>query len=82
MKPQSMGTIIASLEETGLVGKKPHPTDGRQVHIELTARGAAVRKSVGDAKWGWLAQAISQLDERERKTLFAAGRIIKGLVEK
>jgi len=29
----------------------------------------------------WLAQAIAQLDEEEQKTLFAAGSIIKGLVE-
>jgi len=44
MKPQSMGTTIAALEEMGLVERKPHPTDGRQVNIELTAKGAAVRK--------------------------------------
>jgi DNA-binding MarR family transcriptional regulator len=82
MKPQSMGTIIAALEEMGLVERKPHPTDGRQVNIELTAKGAAVRKSAGDAKRTWLSQAIAQLDEKEQETLFAAGRIIKRLVEK
>jgi DNA-binding MarR family transcriptional regulator len=59
----------------------PHPTDGRQVNIELTAQGAAVRKSAKDAKRMWLAQAIAQLDEGERETLFAVGRIIKRLVE-
>jgi hypothetical protein len=52
------------------------------VNIELTAKGAAVQKSVGDAKRTWLAQAIGQLDERERETLFEAGRIIKRLVER
>ena len=50
MKPQSMGTTIAALEEMGMVARKPHPTDGRQVNIELTAKGAAVRKSTRDAK--------------------------------
>jgi len=81
MKPQSMGATIAALEEMGMVERKPHPTDGRQVNIELTAKGAAVRKSAKDAKRMWLAQAIAQLDEHERETLFAAGRIIKRLVE-
>ena len=81
MKPQSMGTTIAALEELGMVERKPHPTDGRQVNIELTAKGAAVRKSAKDAKRMWLAQAIAQLDEQERETLFAAGKIIKRLVE-
>jgi DNA-binding MarR family transcriptional regulator len=82
MKPQSMGTTIAALEEMGMVERKPHPTDGRQVNIALTAKGAAVRKSTRDAKRTWLAQAIAQLDEQERKTLFKAGGIIKRLAEK
>jgi DNA-binding MarR family transcriptional regulator len=82
MKPQSMGTTIAALEEMGMVERKPHPTDGRQVNIELTAKGAAVRKSAKDAKQTWLAQAIAQLDKQEQTTLFAAGEIIKRLAEK
>ena len=81
MKPQSMGTTIAALEERGLVERKPHPTDGRQVNIELTAKGAAVRKSAGDAKRTWLARAIAQLNDQERETLFKAGEIIRRLVE-
>jgi DNA-binding MarR family transcriptional regulator len=81
MRPQSMGTTVAALEEMGLVERKPHPTDGRQVNIDLTARGAAVRNSAKEAKRTWLAQAIGQLDERERETLFKAGEIIKRLVE-
>jgi DNA-binding MarR family transcriptional regulator len=81
MKPQSMGATIAALEDMGMVERKPHPTDGRQVNIELTAKGEAMRKSAKDAKRTWLAQAIAQLDERERETLFAAGEIIKRLVE-
>jgi DNA-binding MarR family transcriptional regulator len=82
MKPQSMGTTVAALEEMGMVERKPHPTDGRQVNIELTAKGAAARKSAKDAKRTWLAQAIAQLDEQDRETLFAAGEIIERLVEK
>jgi DNA-binding MarR family transcriptional regulator len=81
VKPQSMGATIAALEEMGMVERKPHPTDGRQVNIELTAKGAAVRKSARDAKRTWLAQAIAQLDKQEQATLFAAGEIIKRLVE-
>src|SRR6202795_2703775 len=65
MKPQSMGTTIAALEEMGMVERKPHPTEGRQVNIGLTAKGAAVRKSAKDAKRTWRAQATPDLDERE-----------------
>ena len=82
MKPQSMGTTIAALEEMGMVERRPHPTDGRQVNISLTAKGSAVRKRAKDAKHSWLAQAIAVLDEQEREILFKAGEIIKRLAEK
>ena len=82
MRPQSMGTIIAALEQMGMVERKPHPTDGRQVNIALSAKGSAVRNSAKDAKRTWLAQAIAQLDDQERETLFKAGEIIKRLAEK
>jgi DNA-binding MarR family transcriptional regulator len=81
MKPQSMGATISALEEMGLVERKPHPTDGRQMNIELTARGESMRKSAKDAKRTWLALAITRLDEQERETLFAAGEIIRRLAE-
>jgi DNA-binding MarR family transcriptional regulator len=81
MKPQSMGTTIAALEEMGLVERRPHPTDGRQVNIELTPRGASVRNTARDAKRTWLARAIAQLNEHEQETLFKAGEIIRRLAE-
>ncbi|HEY2150025.1 MAG TPA: MarR family transcriptional regulator [Vicinamibacterales bacterium] len=79
MKPQSMGSVVASLEELDLVGRAPHPTDGRQVHLTLTAKGAALRKRLKEAKWEWLADAVAKLDEKERDTLFEAADIIKRL---
>ena len=76
-----MGATVATLEEAGLVQRKPHPTDGRQVKIELTAKGTAVRNSAKDAKRTWLAQAMAQLSDDERETLFKAGEIIKRLAD-
>ena len=81
VKPQSMRSTVAALKERGLIGRKPHPTDGRQVFIELTARGAAVRQSARDAKRTWLAQALARLSEREKQALFAATEVMKRLVE-
>ena len=81
MKPQSMGTTIAALEEMGLVERRPHPTDGRQMNIDLTAKGLAMRETAGAAKRTWLAQAIVQLGKEEQEILFEAGEIMKRLVE-
>jgi DNA-binding MarR family transcriptional regulator len=82
MRPQSMRTIIAALEEMDMIERKPHPTDGRQVNLSLTAKGAAVQKSANAAKQTWIAQAIAKLDKQEQETLFAAGEVIRRLVER
>jgi DNA-binding MarR family transcriptional regulator len=76
-----MGATIAALEELGLVERKPHPTDGRQVQIDLTAKGVTVRNTAKDAKRTWIAQAIAKLNDEERETLFKAGDIIKRLAD-
>ncbi len=81
MKPQSMGTTIAALEEMGMVERTPHPTDGRQFNIQLTPAGVALRKKSRDSKRMWLGHAIAQLPEREQETIFRAGEIIKQLVD-
>ncbi len=62
--------------------RKPHPTDGRQVMIELTPKGAAELKRTVDAKRAWLLHAISQLDASDQQTLFAAEEIIRRLAER
>jgi DNA-binding MarR family transcriptional regulator len=81
VKPQSMGAAIGALGELGWVTRTPHPTDGRQMNIELTVQGAAARDSAHHAKRAWLMQAVAQLAPQEQEALFAAGEIIKRLVE-
>ena len=81
MRPQSMSAAVATLEERGFVERKPHPTDGRQLNVALTEKGAAVRNSAKDLKRAWLAQATAGLDEEERQALARAGDILKRLLE-
>lgn len=40
-----------------------------------------MRQSAGDARQTWLARALVRLDERDRKTLCAAGKIMRKLAE-
>jgi DNA-binding MarR family transcriptional regulator len=81
VKPQSMGATVTALEEQGLVERRPHPTDGRQVNIVLTDKGTALREETRAAKRTWLAEAVAKLDAEEQQTLFRAAEIIKRLVE-
>ena len=81
VRPQSMGTTLNELLELGLVARRPHPTDGRQILIELTEQGVAFRTEAKGKKLAWLVQAVATLGERDQKTLFAATRILERLVE-
>ncbi len=81
VKPQSMGAAIALLEERGLVERKPHPTDRRQMNVRLTAKGIALRKRVREAIETWAAQALAKLDKRELAILFNATEVIQRMLE-
>jgi DNA-binding MarR family transcriptional regulator len=81
VKPQSMGTTLADLEQAGLVQRRPHPTDGRQVLFALTAEGTEARRQRSIAKREWLLAAMAKLDPAEQQTLIAAAALIKRLAE-
>jgi DNA-binding MarR family transcriptional regulator len=81
MKPQSMGTTVAALEAAGLLERTPHPTDGRQMNIAITAKGVAMRRNARSAKHTWLEQAIARLDAADREKLPALTSLISHLAE-
>ena len=81
VKPQSMGATLAELEREGLVARRPHPTDGRQVLFALTNAGIEARRKRNAAKQKWLLAAVAQLNRDERQTLMAAVALIKRLAE-
>jgi DNA-binding MarR family transcriptional regulator len=79
VKPQSMGATLADLEQDGLIKRRSHPTDGRQVLLSLTAKGTDVRRKRSLAKQQWLLAAMAKLDPAEQQTLVAAIALIKRL---
>jgi DNA-binding MarR family transcriptional regulator len=81
VKPQSMGTTLADLEQAGLVRRRPHPSDGRQVLFALTVEGTEARRQRNIAKREWLSAAMARLDPAEQQTLLAAAALIKRLAE-
>lgn len=81
VKPQSIGASLAVLEQEGLVQRRPHPTDGRQVLFALTEHGLSVRRSHKLLKRQWISTAMAKLDPKERQTLIAAAALIKRLAD-
>jgi DNA-binding MarR family transcriptional regulator len=45
MRPQSMRATVSALDKMGIVERRAHPTDGRQVLIALTRHGVELRKA-------------------------------------
>ena len=77
VRPQSMGATIA-----GLVQGDPHPTDGRQTILSLTAAFRAWIKANRAAKDDWLAHAITtQLNANEQTQVARALELLQRLVE-
>ncbi len=81
MKPQSMGAILAGLEQEGLVHRQPHPTDGRQVLFALTERGMDKRRQRRTAKRAWLVTAVARLEPTELHALVAAIALLRRIGE-
>ncbi|HWE45810.1 MAG TPA: MarR family transcriptional regulator [Caulobacteraceae bacterium] len=79
MKPQSMATILTGLEEEGLVTRRPHPTDGRQVQFSLTEAGVEARRQRSLAKREWLVAAMLKLSPAEQRRLIDAIPLIRRL---
>jgi DNA-binding MarR family transcriptional regulator len=68
--PQSMGAILAALEESGLVSRRGDPSDGRRVVMSITAAGREGLQGVRHEKAQRLARAIEEgLTAAERRQL-------------
>ncbi|MEY9937405.1 MarR family winged helix-turn-helix transcriptional regulator [Streptacidiphilus sp. MAP5-3] len=80
VRPQSMRLTLGALEERGMVHRTPHPTDGRQVLVELTDAGREQMQAVLQAKQDWLSHALAtDLDEAQRATIAAALPLLRAL---
>jgi DNA-binding MarR family transcriptional regulator len=76
VQPPSMTRTLTLLEKLGLVERKEHPTDRRQVLITLTDSGHAAVKETRRRRDRWLAQRLSELGPQDRQTLARAAKIL------
>jgi DNA-binding MarR family transcriptional regulator len=70
--PQSMGTILVSLEELGLVSRTPDPTDRRRLVISVTEAGRQVILGARRQKEERLAQALATNFTNEEQQVLRA----------
>ena len=79
VKPPSMTRTVASLEERGLVERRPHASDGRQVVVTLTPAGKDVLMADRRRRDAWLVRALGELTPEERDVLAAAAPLLERL---
>ncbi len=69
VKPPSMTRTVNSLDEAGLVTRRPHPTDRRQVVVDLTPAARQVLEEDRRRRDAWLAQRLAVLSREQRAAL-------------
>lgn len=81
MRPQSMGTIVSSLQSAGLLAGTADPADGRRTVLTLTAAAIDLIAASRAAREDWLFQSIqTKLTPAEHATLADAVELLKRLV--
>lgn len=81
VQPPSMTRTLACLLDLGLIVREPHPDDGRQVLISVSARGSEVMTAERDRRDLWLARRIVDLTPAERKTMKEAAELMERLAQ-
>jgi DNA-binding MarR family transcriptional regulator len=82
VRPQSMATIVAALEQRGLIERTPDPEDGRRQLISLTKLGRQCAESSRQVREEWLARAIQErYSEPERRVILDALLLLERLTE-
>jgi DNA-binding MarR family transcriptional regulator len=79
VQPPSMTRVVVALEGMGLVTRTPHPTDGRQVVIGLTAAAEDLLDAEVQAREAWLTGGLQELTAEERTLLREAALIMEKL---
>ena len=82
VRPQSMATILAGLDQHGLIRRAPDPDDGRRQVISLTPTGRRRAESDRQVREGWLAHAMQErYSEQERRVILDALSLLQRLTD-
>lgn len=72
--------LVNRIEERGWVQRRPDPSDGRAVLVELTDAGRAELAALGDGYAELLSKHMGDLSDRELDSLAEAVRILEDLI--
>jgi DNA-binding MarR family transcriptional regulator len=79
VKPPSMTRIVSNMEEAGLVVRRPHEIDKRQVMVELTDSARELLQANRRRRDEWLQTKLKTLTPEERDILRKAAPVLERL---
>ncbi|MCM4171724.1 MarR family transcriptional regulator [Arenibacter sp. TNZ] len=80
MEATSLSRILKSMEEKGLIERRPNPNDGRGVLIHLTAFGLEKRKDSKDAVLRFNDVVRNHVSLEKLDTFFEVAEVINKLI--
>jgi DNA-binding MarR family transcriptional regulator len=82
MRPQSMSSIVTSLQDAGLVDSSSDPNDGRQTLMSLSKKCERLLREGRAARQDWLTTTILQkLSAQEQQQLSTTLELLRRLTE-
>ena len=82
VRPQSMAQTVCDLEALGLIVRRPDPSDGRRVLVEMTDLGTNTLAEDRRKREGWLALAIAEgLSNEDQEVLQRAVVLLRRLAD-
>jgi DNA-binding MarR family transcriptional regulator len=82
IRPQSMAQTVCDLEALGLIARRPDPSDGRRVLVELTELGTQTLAEDRRKREGWLARAMAEdLTAEDQEVLQRAVVLLRRLAD-
>jgi DNA-binding MarR family transcriptional regulator len=82
VRPQSMAQTVTDLEASGLVTRRPDPTDGRRQLVELTDAGYETLDADRRDRASWLAQVIAaDFDPEEQQVLETVVELLRRIAD-
>lgn len=79
VQPPSMTRILGKLEAAGLVTRRAHDTDGRQVWVEVSDAGRTMLRDDRRRRDAWLAQRMRALPPEDLEVLRHAAAVLDKL---
>lgn len=80
IKQPALTSLVSRLEASGLVSRRPDPSDGRAALLSLTEAGEEIVQSRRADRVAKLTRLIDRLDDHDRAVLADAQQVLSRLV--